>query len=99
MSTEAEAHGSQQLVECQRPAINLLRQDAEIFLEVKQEVDERFVLGRHDDHQRSPTILHFLKRLRSALAGFFNLSRWQILGFGRHLPGNRLSVGVPGRNV
>jgi hypothetical protein len=62
--------------------MNLLRQEAEILLEIQQEVDERFVLGRHYDHQRSPTILHFLKCLGSALAGFFDLCRRQVLGFG-----------------
>src|SRR6266404_604636 len=47
----------------------------------------------------SPAILHFLKRLCGPLAGFFNLSRWQIFGFGRRLPGDRFSVGDPGRYV
>ena len=58
-----------------------------------------FVLGRHDDHQRSPAIMHFLVCLRSPLAGFINLCRRQILGFGRHLPGDCFSVGLPGRDV
>jgi hypothetical protein len=44
-------------------------------------------------------MLHFMERLRGALAGFFNLSRPQILGFGRHLPGDRFSVGLAGLNV
>jgi hypothetical protein len=43
-----------------RSANNFLRQDAEIFLKVEQEVDEHAPIGGHDDDQHTSAVLQCL---------------------------------------